>query len=612
METVFTILILLVAVAVSAIDLRFRALPLRVPLPLIQIGIGAALAWPGFRLHVTFDPGLFLLLFVPPLLFADGWRIPKRELFMHRHAVAMLALGLVFATVLIVGYFAHALVPTMSLPVAFALAAVLSPTDAVALNGIVGKRRLPSHLQHLLEGEALTNDASGLVALKFAIAAAVTGVFSWRDAALSFVLMSAGGIVTGMAISWIFSVLSARVIDASQSSDPAPGVVMTVMIPFAAYLFAEHFGWSGVLAAVAAGMAMNFTNIAQASSAAARVRAESTWSMIEFVFNGMVFILLGLQLPHIIGRALEEGHAEGHDQVGILIGDVLAVTLVLYAVRFGWVWLLRSMTARRTARLGIANAAVGMRVVAITTVSGVRGAVTLAGVLSLPLANAAGVDFPGRHIAIFIAAGVILLSLLIAVVALPLLLHGTRRFADPHDDEERRARRIAVRAAIEAITREERRAKGEPMYARSSDVEAVASRVVAMYELRLAVLDESPHEIGEASHDEALELRLRIAAMQAQRTVFLDMHTRQKINDATLNKLVREVDLLETALVARARPHIEAMAQAGLASSERPGETSRAASASIARAAVRDAFTRDTDHDTERNARSDDRGARDV
>jgi monovalent cation/hydrogen antiporter len=177
MEIVFTVLILLLAVAVSGIGTR--VLPFRLPLPLVQIALGALLAWPRLGLHVTFDPEIFMMLFIPPLLFADGWRIPKREFFMARRAILLLALGLVFMTVLAVGYFIHALAPGISLPVAFALAAVLSPTDAVALTGIAGKNRIPANLMHILEGEALMNDASGLVALKFAIAAALA---DWRRA----------------------------------------------------------------------------------------------------------------------------------------------------------------------------------------------------------------------------------------------------------------------------------------------------------------------------------------------------------------------------------------------------------------------------------------------
>jgi NhaP-type Na+/H+ or K+/H+ antiporter len=172
MEIVFTVLILMLAVALSgfATSLLPNALPFTLPLPLIQIAIGACLAWPGFRLHVTFDPELFMMLFIPPLLFADGWRIPKREFFMQRRAILLLALGLVFMTVGALGWFLHVMIPAMPLPVAFALAAVLSPTDAVALSGIAGKGRIPANLMHILEGEALMNDASGLVALKFAIA----------------------------------------------------------------------------------------------------------------------------------------------------------------------------------------------------------------------------------------------------------------------------------------------------------------------------------------------------------------------------------------------------------------------------------------------------------
>src|ERR1700712_4393327 len=249
MEIVFTVLILMLAVALSgfATSLLPSALPFTLPLPLIQIAIGACLAWPRLGLHVTFDPEIFMLLFIPPLLFADGWRIPKREFFMQRRAILLLALGLVFMTVGALGWFLHWMIPEMPLPVAFALAAVLSPTDAVALSGIAGKGRIPANLMHILEGEALMNDASGLVALKFAIAAALTGVFSLREASVSFVVIAAGGAAIRAAISWVATTLPARLIRFSNNDDPAAGVILTLLIPFAAYLFAEHAGCSGIL-----------------------------------------------------------------------------------------------------------------------------------------------------------------------------------------------------------------------------------------------------------------------------------------------------------------------------------------------------------------------------
>ncbi|WP_345812596.1 Na+/H+ antiporter [Paraburkholderia sp. PREW-6R] len=551
MEIVFTVLILLLAVAASGVVTR--VLPVTPPLPLVQIVIGALLAWPRLGLHVTFDPDLFMLLFIPPLLFADGWRIPKREFFMARRSILMLALGLVFMTVLAVGYFVHALVPSMSLPVAFALAAVLSPTDAVALSGIAGKGRIPGRLMHILEGEALMNDASGLVALKFAIAAALTGVFSLREASISFVVIAAGGLAVGAAVSWLFGFVSSRFLSLDEEGDPAPGVVMTLLIPFAAYLIAERFELSGILSAVAAGMMMNHTKITHAGPASSRVRASSTWTMIEFVFNGMVFILLGLQFPHIIGRALLDAHETSNAQVWKLIGYVAAVALALYALRFVWVWLLRWFASRGAAKQGVANAVPGLRTVALTTVAGVRGAVTLAGVLSLPEVLSDGAPLPGRDLAVFIASGVILVSLLVAVIALPLLLRGWRRGKDPHAAEEALARTLAAQAAIRAIDQMHDAEGQDREEAEAAYAADVTARVMDLYRRRLAALDDVKESRELARRADALEFRMKLAAMRAERQTLLAMRTRHQINDETLNKLMREVDLSETALTVRKR-----------------------------------------------------------
>ncbi|REE20593.1 sodium/proton antiporter (CPA1 family) [Paraburkholderia sp. BL27I4N3] len=549
MDIVFTVLILLLAVAASGA--LTRVLPLALPLPLVQIAIGALLAWPRLGLHVTFDPEIFMMLFIPPLLFADGWRIPKREFFMARRSILMLALGLVFMTVLVVGYFVHALVPSIPLPVAFALAAVLSPTDAVALSSIVGKGKIPGRLMHILEGEALMNDASGLVALKFAIAAALTGVFSLRDASISFVIIAVGGLATGAAVSWLFGFVSAHFLNLTEEGDPAPGVVMTLLIPFAAYLVAERFELSGILAAVAAGMMMNYTTIVTAGPASSRVRASSTWTMIEFVFNGMVFILLGLQFPHILGRALLDAHETSDAQVWRLIGYIAAVAGALYAMRFVWVWLLRYFASRSAAKQGMANAVPGLRTAAVTTVAGVRGAVTLAGVLSLPEVLPGGAPLPGRDLAIFIASGVILVSLIVAVVALPLLLSGWRRGKDPHAAEEALARTMAAQAAIRAVDEVHDRECGNLDESASAYAADVTARVMDLYRRRLATLDEEREPRELARRADALEFRMKLAAMRAERKALLELHSSQEINDETLNKLMREVDLSETALTAR-------------------------------------------------------------
>ncbi|MCP3709596.1 Na+/H+ antiporter [Paraburkholderia sp. CNPSo 3274] len=549
MEIVFTVLILLLAVAVSGVVVRLlRGL---LPLPLVQIAIGALLAWPKFGLYVTFDPQLFLLLFIPPLLFADGWRTPKREFFMRRRSILLLAFGLVFMTVLVVGYFVHALVPTVSLPIAFALAAVLSPTDAVALAGIAGKNRIPAQLMHILEGEALMNDASGLVALKFAIAAALTGMFSLREASISFVIIAAGGLAMGAAVSWLFSFVIRRLRSVTREGDPAPGVVLTLLIPFAAYLFAEHFHCSGILAAVAAGMMMNYVTVTSAGSVSARVRANSTWAMVEFVFNGMVFILLGLQFPNIIGRALLDAHETGNGDVWRLIGYVAAVTLALYTMRFVWVWLLRWFASLGAARHGVINAVPGLRTVAIMTVAGVRGALTLAGVLSIPVALSSGEPLPGRDLVIFIASGVILTSLLVAVFALPQLLYGTRHGHDAHADEEVHARKVAAQAAIRAVDDLHRTVTGDNGESATAFAADAAARVMDLYRRRLARFTHDRNSADEVRRVEALEIQFSLAAMRAERAALLELRNANEINDETLSKLMREVDYSETALTTR-------------------------------------------------------------
>ncbi|WP_250498896.1 Na+/H+ antiporter [Caballeronia sp. GAWG1-5s-s] len=551
MEIVFTVLILLMIVALSGVGLSL--LPVKLPLPLIQIAIGAMLAWPGFRLHVTFDPELFMLLFIPPLLFADGWRIPKRELYLARRAVLMLALGLVFITVGALGYFLHWMIPAMPLPVAFALAAVLSPTDAVALTGIAGRNRIPANLMHILEGEALMNDASGLVALKFAIAAALTGVFSLHEAAISFVVISVGGLAIGAAISWIVTEIPARVLKFSEDDDPAAGVILTVLIPFAAYVISERAGCSGILAAVSAGMMMNIQSLRATIPSAVRVRMTSTWTMIEFVFNGMVFILLGLQLPHIIGRALIEAHQDGNAQVGLLIGYVIATVLALYALRFVWVYCLRWVASRSAAKVGIESAAPGLRTLALTTIGGVRGAVTLAGVLSLPVTLDNGAALAGRDLAIFIASAVILASLLIAVVGLPVVLRGAKRERNPHAAEERLARRRAAQAAIRAIDETHALLTDDMDEAASARCADSTARVMDTYRLRLESLGDEEAPRVAARRSEIVETRLRMAALRAERAELLRLRTDQAINDETLNKLMREIDLSETAIVNRKR-----------------------------------------------------------
>ncbi|MDR0275878.1 MAG: sodium:proton antiporter, partial [Burkholderiaceae bacterium] len=338
MHTVEIVLLVLMLGAVTGIAARY--LP-AIPLPLIQIAMGAALSWPQHGLHIAFDPDLFLLLFIPPLLFADGWRIPKREFFALWWPVLRLALGLVLVTVLGLGALIHWLIPAMPLPVAFALAAVVSPTDAVAVSAITRHLGMPGKTMSVLEGESLLNDASSLVALKFAVAATVTGMFSWNRAVADFLWIALGGLAAGAALGWGYARLRARVTRKLGDMAATQMVVLMLLLPFAAYLLGEHIGASGILAAVAAGIATNFADLERGDFVSERLQSTSAWAMIESAFNGAIFLLLGLQLPSIVTTALEADRPS----LWHLTGYVAALSGALLALR--WLWFMAELQGRR-------------------------------------------------------------------------------------------------------------------------------------------------------------------------------------------------------------------------------------------------------------------------
>ncbi|MHC8310785.1 Na+/H+ antiporter [Pseudomonas sp. GT1P32] len=539
MQTAYTVLILLMLVSVSR--LVGRVIPL--PLPLVQIGAGALLAWPTLGLHVALDPELFLFLFLPPLLFSDGWRMPKREFWRLRGPILTLAVGLVLFTVVGAGYFIHWLLPSIPLPVAFALAAVLSPTDAVAVSAI-SQNRLPTPLMHMLQGEALMNDASGLVTFKFALVAAVTGVFSLANASLTFVLVAVGGLAVGVALSWLVGRLRSWMI-ARGWDDPATHVVFMLLLPFAAYVLAERLGASGILSAVAAGMMQSWLDLLPRQTST-RLLNRSVWSLLEFAFNGLIFLLLGLQLPDII-KAVASHETSLWPTLLYRCLDVVAIFLVLVVLRFVWVqsiWRLSGLL-RRWRGKGEMTQVPTARSCWLLTVGGVRGAVTLAGVLSVPIlmGNEA---FPERDLLIFIAAGVILLSLIAACIALPLLLRGIEKSPDDkRRSEVRDAWRKTAEAAIHALETEEANPQDAAQAALAVELKA---RIMSEYRHQLEVFNDSAEAQALAFQMDLLERRLRLKALRAQRLELYKLSRHHQIGDDVLREVLGELDLSEANL----------------------------------------------------------------
>ncbi|TIO10244.1 Na+/H+ antiporter [Mesorhizobium sp.] len=542
MQVAIFILIVLAFVAVSGALVRL----VRVPLPVLQIAIGAALAWPVRGIHVEIDPELFLLVFIPPLLFSDAVAAPKRELLAMRGPILDLAIGLVFFTIVGFGYALHWLVPSIPLVVAFALAAVLSPTDAVAVSSIVDRNVVPARLMHILEGESLLNDASGLVMFRFAVAAALTGSFSFAAASLSFLYAVAAGILAGV-MALIVAAKTLQLLNRIGGVPAEAQVLVMILIPFIAYLGAEHAGASGILAAVTAGLLTGGSRIFRYLSVSARMQTMSLWTTLSFVFNGALFILLGLQLPDIIRKVPPE--LTSRHWLIEPVATVLVLTLCLIGLRFLWIWV-GDIAARLAARLGKRKAEpFGLRVRLAGSVAGVRGAITLAGILSLPLAMPDGSPFPARDVVIFLAAGVIICSLVIASLALPKIARGlVEPGEDPGAAEERLARVGAANAAIariESIANDG--SEGEEAGARL----AIADSIVAGYRRRIAASDEADEARAEAREAGRLELELRLAGIEAERAAVRAMFRSREINDHTMQALFTEITLTEALLKGR-------------------------------------------------------------
>lgn len=546
METITTALVLLLAVVVSGI--LPRVLPLPIPRPLFQIALGGALGLFA-NLRVTLDPEIFFLLFLPPLLFLDGWRVPREEIYKDRAIIAELALGLVVFTMLGMGLFIHWMIPAMPLAVAFALAAILSPTDPIAVSAIARRVPIPKRMLHILEGESLLNDASGLVCFRFAVAAALTGVFSLGEALLSFAWVAAGGLAVGVAVTYAVT-KSKDWVSRRVGEDTGSQILISLLIPFGCYLLAEHLGASGILAAVAAGVTMSFAETRGQALATTRVRRNAVWDTVQYAANGVIFVLLGEQLPAIVSGAAETVRATGNQEPWWLILYALAITAGLAALRFAWVWLSLHLTLFRRKRRaagpgGRRSGTPDWRIITAMSFAGVRGAVTLAGVLTLPLTLADGTPFPARDLAIFLAMSVIILSLLAATFFLPLLLRGLELPPEPSRQAEEDAARIA--AAEAAIAEIGRYLKTAPDDGRTAELYvSAASDITDFYRQRIERRSGEGDEAEFGRRSEQIERDMRLAAVKAERAEIFRRVRRRELGSETARRLIRELDILET------------------------------------------------------------------
>ncbi|MFJ7745181.1 Na+/H+ antiporter [Peribacillus sp. NPDC097295] len=460
MSFLITLLGLLVSTIVATI---LHAKWPRIPLPIYQIAMGAVISFLPLHLSLEFHSDLFMICIIAPLLFTEGKNTSRKEMLELRKPILLLAFGLVFVTVFAGGFFIHWLIPDMPLAVAFALAATITPTDAVAVQSITKGLKLPGNMMPILEGESLFNDAAGIVAFKVALAAALTGVFSIKDASLNFLFVSLGGIIIGLLLGYLIVKLR-LFLRVHGLEEISMSIVIELITPFVIYMVAEEIYVSGILAVVTAGVIHGIErDRLQSSTTKLQIISTNTWFVLGYLLNGLVFTLLGFMIPSVYQEI------ESNLNKGTLFGISVLIVLLLLVIRFIWVYILHDTFTK--IRVNPLEQFIMSRVhpednnvvddknvsksryALLASVCGIHGTITLATALSIPTLMPDDTMFPMRNTVLFIAACVILLSVFLATFLLPILIKKPTGSDDERLTTEE-AYKIVLNKTIQLLSKE--------------------------------------------------------------------------------------------------------------------------------------------------------------
>jgi Na+/H+ antiporter len=506
---------LFVVVAVlSALAHRFQ-----IPAAIVLVLGGLLVSFiPGLP-TIDLNPDLILFLFLPPLIYAAAWQTSWREFRATLRPIFLLAIGLVLVTTTTIAVVAHYMVE-LPWSVAFVLGAIVSPTDAVAASATARSLGLSRRIVTVLEGESMVNDATGLVVYRFAVAAIVTGAFSLWQASWQFVVVSIGGLLIGLVIAWPLARLH-HVLD-----DVLIEITLTLLTPFVAYLCAEALHLSGVLATLSAGLYLSRQS-ARFFSSNTRLQATAVWNVLVFLLNGLIFLLIGLQLRSILATI-------GPASWAAFIWDALVICLTVILVRVVWVFTATYLPRLLSARLRRIDPYPGWRDVLLVAWAGLRGGLSLAAALALPLMIAGGAAFPEREHIIFLTFCVIVSTLVVQGLGLVPLIRLLGIQADRMPEQERiHARQVALHAAL---------ARLDELAAEDSLSETFIAHLRSHYEDKLdQVL--AQRDGVEDEQDTAFQQRIHKEVLNAERAAVIRLRDQGRIDDEVLRTLERELDL---------------------------------------------------------------------
>jgi Na+/H+ antiporter len=513
------VLAALLAIAAGSLVLASRS---RIAYPILLVLVGILLALiPGLP-HPQLDPKFVLVGILPPLLYSTAFYTSVRELRRNLRPIASLAIGLVFATMAAVAVVAHALIPDMSWSVAFVLGAIVAPTDPLAATAIADRVGLPRGLVSVIEGEGLLNDSTALVLYRFAVVAAVSGAFSLSHATWKFFVSVVGGIGVGLAVGFVIRQIRRRV-------DHSPTeITIALLSGYLAYLPAEALDVSAVLAAVTVGLYMGWYT-PELTTARTRLQGEAVWEIVTFVLNATLFTLVGLEL-----RPIVQG-IENRSTSDLVLWAVL-VSLTVVATRAAWMWVAANLQWRILPLVRDPSRMPSHGALAVLTWSGMRGAITLAAALALPLTTDSGSSFPQRDLVVFLAFSVIVATLVVQGLTLPALVRAVHLPTDPREGEEEAL--AWVRAAEAGLARLEE-LHNEPWVD-----PGVVERLRDMFEFRLARYAGERDEQKDHRLEKQVRAsrRLRRELLDAERSALTELRRAGEISDVVERRVRRELD----------------------------------------------------------------------
>lgn len=447
MNLLITVLLLLVCLLISNVISHY--IP-SIPTALIQVALGIVIAFAFTGMKIEMETEWFLLLFIAPLLYNDGRHFPNEELWKMRSPIFGNAIILVLLTTVAGGFFIHWLIPSIPLTAAFALAAILSPTDPVAVSGIAKRIHIPEGVLNLVRGESLINDASGLVAFKYAIAAVATGYFSFNAALFDFGYMLVVGAIFGFLLGLIL-VIVRYTLRKQGIKDVTFHSLLQLLAPFIIYIVTEElFHASGIIAVVAGGIVYSLIEERiETLDPEEKMLTENIWSIILFVLNGIVFILLGINIPISMSETVADPTINNWHAIGYAV----AIGIAVLTIRFTWSYF-SSYFIYKFGKNTVAKKP-NLKNTVLVSLTGVRGAVTMAGALSIPYFTVAGHPFPQRSLILFLSAGVILFTLIAATVFLPLISRGKKEKAEDFNKNNiKEARKKIILQVIKKLKEE--------------------------------------------------------------------------------------------------------------------------------------------------------------